>query len=219
VLGDPEDLYRVVSLLEEATELAADDDPETLTFYINLAKGYLSCFHRLKNVESLDKCTLVLENAIHTAKGAASRADQVFRLSDLAHSIVAHFLAITQSSESLDRVFVLYDDILDLIPDEHPNKPSCLDKFAVLLATLFDQKSDQKHLDKSISTVEGAISLSQGPTSPTLLMFNRLGSSYLLRFEQFHDHNDDLEKSITAFERALETNNQKADRQRFLNPS
>ena len=209
VLGDPKDLYRVVSLLEEATRLAAHDDPETLTFFINLAKGHISCFHRLKDVESLDKCTLVLENATRTAKGAASHADQVFRLSDLAHSIVAHSLVINHSSETLDRVFLLYDDILDLFPDEHPNKPSCLDKFAVLLATLFDHESDQKHLDKSISTLERAISLSQGPATSTSLMLNRLGSSYLLRFEQFHEHNDDLEKSITAFERALETNNQK----------
>ena len=212
MLGNLEDLRGVMSLLEDATQLAADDDPKKLTFLMNLGKGHLSCFYRLKNVESFDKCILVFENAVCTAKvtkEAASDADQVFRLGDFAHSIIVHSLAMTQPSETLSRIFLLYDDILGLIPNNHPNKRSCLDKLAVLLATRFDQEIDQNHLDKSISTFEDTISLSQGPTLSTSLLLNHLGSSYLLRFEKFHQHDDDLEKSITAFERALEINNQK----------
>ncbi|KAK6977327.1 CHAT domain-containing protein [Favolaschia claudopus] len=92
---------------------------------------------------------------------------------------------------------------VELLPDDHPDKPSWLHNLGVSLRSRFDHVGDFADLNKAFTHSTAAVDLTpEGhPNKPTYL--NGLGSTVGYRFECSGDI-DDLNRAITYLEAAVE---------------
>ncbi|KIM28545.1 hypothetical protein M408DRAFT_23599 [Serendipita vermifera MAFF 305830] len=199
-LGCIEDLDKVISLKQAASELIPENHPGKPAMLHDLGISIQEHFKLCGDAESLKKAVSLLE--IANGLTPDDHPLKPVRLNALGNSIQLRF-KLFGDVRCLRTAISLLQAAADLTPDSNPKKPNMLNDLGIVMEFRFKRLGDIKDLEKAILLKQTAVDLTPNGHPSYSNRLNSLGNAIALLSSRL-DNVIELDRSISILQLAVD---------------
>ncbi|KDR77630.1 hypothetical protein GALMADRAFT_138707 [Galerina marginata CBS 339.88] len=199
--GNVDDLRRSVSLIEDAIQVAPDEQTK-FVFMVNLGNSLHSQIKRTLDITDVKRYSEVAEATVHLASD--SDPNQVVLLEGFVDLIESNFNEFC-AHNVIDQLLVLFQSTINILPDDHDAKPMLLHKMAFFLFRGFEVEPVhiKFNIDRPMVMLEEALGFISPKDPRRSSWTSTLAQFYLRRFILIHDLSD-VQKSFDLSNHVLQ---------------
>ncbi|KAJ7303802.1 TPR-like protein [Mycena albidolilacea] len=165
---------------------AVRDDPGNVTHLQDLGFALYCRFQQRGGVDDINKAVVLYRDALNHSAGNYLHTVITTNLSTLLGVRFRRLHDINDLKESMS----MQEDVLQLTPDGHPEKPGLLNNLSNSLLHCYEEFGDLGYLQECIIKQEDAVRLTPDGHPEKPFMLHNLGNNLRSRFEQLGDLSD-----------------------------
>jgi tetratricopeptide (TPR) repeat protein len=196
--GEAEDLDRAVAFHQEAIRVTPLHYPSRSRYLSNLGIVLGDRFGHSGDAADLDQEIDVLRLSFNSVP---DNPDILVCANNLAGALFSRFERYGEPAD-LDQAIEAFGAIVDMIPDDHPDRIDYLSNLGGTLVSRFNISSSRPDLDRGIDSLQAAIDLMPDDHPHRAGTLNNLGHGFYSRFWNFQE-TADLDKSIACTREAI----------------
>jgi tetratricopeptide (TPR) repeat protein len=195
--GNLQSLEQAISKFETLTEMIPKNNPRLFQALNNLGTLLLCRFEELGRVADINKAIEQLGRALALETGTDPGL-----LINLGGALVRRFERLG-NMDDIQAAITRQQEVVDLTPDDHPNKPMYLNNLGASFLARFRRLGNLDDIDAAIAQHQASINLTPDGHPEKVKYLTNLGNSLLIRHEHSGNQSD-LDAAIIQQQAAVD---------------